>query len=123
METERLDRDEQADLEGELVQSQIDVYTREDGTRACSRCGCVLQDNDFFVSLMGHGLYCKNRVECAARAVEVLRNDSVDKDVKCERCRHGLRGGGFRVVSNDTVLVCANAEDCRARVESLVEGS
>ena len=122
METERLDRDEQADLEAELIESQIEVYTGEDGTRACTRCRRVLHGDDFYVSLMGHGLYCNKRVECAARAVEILRDNSEDRDVKCERCRQGQRGHGFRVVSNGTVLVCANAEDCQARVVSLVKG-
>ena len=119
---EEIGADEQVDLEGEQVQSQIDVYTREDGSRVCSRCGRALADGDFLVSMMGHGLFCKNGVECVDKAVEILGDDSTDMDVKCERCRQGLRGRGFRIMSRGTLLVCANAEDCGARVISLVEG-
>lgn len=111
----KLDAEEQADLEAELVRSQVEAHLGEDGARECSRCGCLLLDNGFSVSLMGHGLFCNDWVECVARAVEVLRDDSLDMDLKCDKCRQGLRGRGFRVVSAGTRLECEDAEECAAR--------
>ena len=86
----------------------------------CSRCGRALSGNNFFVSMMGHGLFCKNGEECVAKAVEVLRDDSSETDVKCEKCRQGLRGRGFRVVSRGTRLVCVNFEECDEGVADLI---
>ena len=114
------DRDKQAELETELIRSQTEAHTGEDGSRVCSRCGRALSGNDFFVSMMGHGLFCKNEEECVAKAIEVLRDDSSDMDVKCERCRQGLRGRGFRVVSRGTRLVCENFEECDEGVADLI---
>ena len=40
----KLDAEEQADLEAELVRSQVEAHLGEDGARECSRCGCLLLD-------------------------------------------------------------------------------
>ena len=111
-------RDKQANIEAELIRSQTEARAGGDGSRVCSRCGRALSGDDVFVSMMGHGLFCKNGEECVARAVEALRDDSSDMDVKCERCRQGLRSRGFRVVGRGTRLVCGDAEGCQAQVAS-----
>ena len=57
--------DERADLEGALVDAMIrQARTRtEDGSLRCSCCGQAIDERsegNYFVSLMGRGVFCKN---------------------------------------------------------------
>lgn len=56
---------ESADREGELVAAMIkQARTRtEDGSLRCSCCGQAIDERsegNYFVSLMGRGVFCKN---------------------------------------------------------------
>lgn len=111
--------DEMAEIEARAIRGQVASHTRPDGMRICSRCGGKLAGDDFFVSLMGRGLFCIDGEACVDRALALLADPESDFEVRCERCLRNIRSLVFGARGLRGRVFCADSADCDAAVAVL----